>query len=135
MFRRLRLEGQVARLAIDEAQTQQACHQDQYGGVDVHHRQQRDCQHSVRLHGVGIEMSYRMGLRTRVSADEASKAHINTIAASLLGILALLLGFTFSLSLQPFDSRSAAVVDEANAIGTAYLRAQLLPASVRSDVR
>jgi hypothetical protein len=44
----------------------------------------------------------------------------------------LLLGFTFSLSLQRYDSRSEAVVSEANAIGTAYLRAQLLPASVRA---
>ena len=37
--------------------------------------------------------------------------------------------------LQRFDTRSAAVVDEANAIGTAYLRAQLLPAALRDDVR
>lgn len=45
------------------------------------------------------------------------------------------LGVYFSLSLQRFDSRSKAVVDEANVIGTAYLRAQLLPASLRSDVQ
>lgn len=56
---------------------------------------------------------------------------MNTLQSSLLGILALLLSFTFSIALQRFDSRSEAVVDEANAIGTAYLRAQLLPTSVR----
>jgi len=38
------------------------------------------------------------------------------------------------LALQRFDSRSDAVVDEANAIGTAYLRAQLLPVPVRAEV-
>ena len=53
----------------------------------------------------------------------------------MLGILALLLAFTFSLSLQRYEDRSDAVVDEANAIGTAYLRSQLLPAAVRDDVR
>ena len=39
------------------------------------------------------------------------------------------------MSLQRFDARSDAVVDEANAIGTAYLRAQLLPAPLRKDVQ
>ena len=84
---------------------------------------------------LAIEMGYRLGLRTQVAANDAFKTHVNTIGASLLGILALLLGFTFSLSLQRFDNRSQAVVEEANAIGTTYLRSQLLPASVRSDVQ
>lgn len=78
-----------------------------------------------------IELGYRIGRRYQRSSDEPSKTQIITIQGSLIGILALLLGFTFSLSLQRFDSRSEAMVDEANAIGTAYLRAQLLPASVR----
>ena len=53
----------------------------------------------------------------------------------MLGVLALLLGFTFSLSLQRYDSRSQAVVAEANAIGTAILRAELLPLAARSEAR
>ena len=47
----------------------------------------------------------------------------------------MLLGFTFSLALQRYDKRAEAVVEEANAIGTAYLRAEMLPESVRGDVR
>jgi hypothetical protein len=69
------------------------------------------------------------------AASDDTNGHINTIQTSTLGILALLLAFTFSLSLQRFESRSDAVVDEANAIGTAYLRAQLLPVARRGDVR
>ena len=84
---------------------------------------------------VAVEAGYRIGLRTRAAASDSSKAHISAVQASLLGILALLLGFTFSLSLQRFNSRSEAVVDEANAIGTAYLRAQLLPAPLRDDLQ
>jgi hypothetical protein len=53
----------------------------------------------------------------------------------MLGVLALLLGFTFSLSLQRFDSRSEAVVTEANAIGTTILRADLLPETVRDSTQ
>lgn len=81
---------------------------------------------------LAIELGHRVGRRYQRSSDEPSKTHIITIQGSLIGILALLLGFTFSLSLQRFDSRSEAVVSEANAIGTAYLRAQLLPVSVRA---
>lgn len=82
-----------------------------------------------------IEGGYRIGRRTEASAHTATKDHINAIQGSMLGVLALLLAFSFSLSLQRFDNRNAAVVDEANAIGTTFLRAQLLPSSVRGDTR
>lgn len=82
-----------------------------------------------------IEIGLRAGRRRRMPANEAAKEHIDGIQSAMLGILALLLGFTFSLSLQRFDSRSEAVVDEANAIGTAWLRTQLLPATVRDEAQ
>src|SRR5678815_676912 len=83
-----------------------------------------------------IEIGFRIGRRNRGAAlDDDDKAHINATQASTLGILALLLAFTFSLSLQRFDTRSDAMVDEANAIGTAYLRAQMLPAPLRDETQ
>ncbi|MCQ8183140.1 hypothetical protein NP603_18645 [Methylomonas sp. SURF-1] len=82
---------------------------------------------------LAIEIGYRLGLRIMPTVGDDFKAHVNATSASLLGILALLLGFTFSLSLQRYDSRSEAVVDEANAIGTAYLRAQLLAEPQRTQ--
>jgi hypothetical protein len=84
---------------------------------------------------VAVEIGYRLGYVRRKSADDSAKAHIGAVQALLFGLVALVLGFTFSLALQRYDSRSEAVVDEANAIGTAYLRALLLPSSVRADVR
>jgi hypothetical protein len=83
---------------------------------------------------LAIELGHRIGRRAQPNASDATKAHINAIQASLLGVLALLLGFTFSLSLQRYDTRSSAVVVEANAIGTTYLRAQLLVPEIRVDV-
>ncbi len=81
------------------------------------------------------EVGHRMGRRARaVEREEIYRSHVNSVQGSLLGVLALLLGFTLSLALQRFDSRSEAVVDEANSIGTTWLRAQLLPASIRADV-
>lgn len=82
---------------------------------------------------MAIEIGYRIGRRYVIVANEAIKSHVNGIQASMIGLLALLLGFTFSLSLQRFDERSNAVVEEANAIGTTYLRAQLLPTEVRQE--
>lgn len=46
----------------------------------------------------------------------------------MLGLLALMISFTFSMALSRFDERRDAVLNEANAIGTAGLRALLLPA-------
>ena len=82
-----------------------------------------------------LEVGYRVGIRTKERTDEPSRAHIHLTETATLSLLALLLAFTFSLSLQRFDSRSDQVVDEANAIGTAYLRIDLLPPSLRDEVR
>jgi uncharacterized membrane protein (Fun14 family) len=82
-----------------------------------------------------IEVGYRVG-RTRASTcTESVKEHIHAIQSAILGLLALLLAFTFSLALQRFDSRSEAVVDESNAIGTAFLRADLLSSPFRDEAR
>lgn len=80
---------------------------------------------------VVIEIGSWLGLRRAEETAESLKTQLNGLQGSLLGILALLLGFTFSQSLQRLDARSAAVVDEANAIGTAYLRLDLLPVDQR----
>ena len=53
----------------------------------------------------------------------------------MLGLLALLLGFNFSLSVQRYDARRLLVVDEANAIGTAWLRSSLAPPLARDELR
>jgi len=84
---------------------------------------------------IGIEGGYRLGRWAQRLLVEPTKSQINAIQASMLALLALILGFTFSLSLQRYDDRANAVVDEANAIGTTYLRTDLLPQSVRADAK
>lgn len=83
----------------------------------------------------GIEIGHRVGRAARIRSDAPPVEHVNGIRAALLGMLALLLGFTLSLSLQRFDGRSADVVDEANAIGTALLRVDFLPKELRSQAQ
>lgn len=73
-----------------------------------------------------VEIGFRIGSYLQQNTDEEMKQLTGAIQGSILGLLALLLGFTFSMSMQRFDNRSHAVIDEANAIGTAVLRTELL---------
>lgn len=60
------------------------------------------------------------------SGDDDAKGQEDLILSAVLTLLALFLGFTFSLTLDRFETRREFVAKEATAIGTAYLRAQLL---------
>lgn len=81
------------------------------------------------------ELGYRVGRWRKAHTDIGVKAQTTAIQAAMLGLLALLLGFTFTMALQRFDNRSQAVISEANAIGTAYLRTRLLPHEFREPAR
>ncbi len=82
-----------------------------------------------------MEIGYRLGKRNNQRHKGNESAQIIRIESSMLGMVALLIGFTFSLSLQRYEERTQDVVDEANAIGTAYLRAELLPEQYRDSVQ
>jgi hypothetical protein len=73
---------------------------------------------------------------TRISspADDNGETKEGHIVASVLGLLALLTGFTFALALDRFDTRRERVLTEANAIETTYLRTQLLGEPYRSRI-
>jgi hypothetical protein len=67
----------------------------------------------------------------KVSEDKS----IGALEGSLLGLLALLLSFTFSMSSSRHDRRVNIIIEEANDIGTAVLRADLYPDSIRQAFR
>jgi hypothetical protein len=79
------------------------------------------------------EIGFRIGVLIQNKTDNEIRSQTNAIQAGVLGLLALLLGFTFSMSLQRYDSRSMAVISEANAIGTSILRTELLPEPFRTE--
>ena len=60
---------------------------------------------------------------------------INPIEGSLLGLLALLLAFTFGMSASRYETRRAVMLSEANNIGTVILRCDLYPDSTRNKLR
>ena len=59
---------------------------------------------------------------------------VSTLEGAILGLLALLISFTFAMALSRFEARRDAVLSEANAIGTTALRARLLPAPHNVDI-
>lgn len=63
---------------------------------------------------------------TKGDAGETKEGQEDLILSAVLGLLALLLGFTFSIAVDRYEARRHLVLEESNAIGTAYLRAQLL---------
>ena len=81
------------------------------------------------------EAGYRIGLRLYATRDEARRTQISGVQAAVLGLLGLLLGFTFSMAVNRYELRRDMVLKEANAAGTAWLRASLLPEAERAPAR
>ena len=81
-----------------------------------------------------LDVGYRIGRR---SSEKSATAHqgTGTIEAAVFALLGLLLGFTFANGISHLDQRRELIVREANAIGTAYLRLDLLPANQQPEMR
>jgi len=58
----------------------------------------------------------------RTDAIERNSSSFKTLEGAVLGLLALLLGFSFAMAVSRYDLRKQLEVEEANAIGTAWLR-------------
>jgi len=73
--------------------------------------------------------------RMRRVANDAEREDLGTIKSASLTLLALLIGFTFSMAVGRYDQRKNYEEAEANAIGTEYLRADLLQAADAAHLR
>ncbi len=81
------------------------------------------------------EIGHRIGEWRRKTFADESQASLGTIVASVLGLLAFMLGFTFNVALSRFDERRTAILDDANAIGTTYLRADFFDEPDRGQIK
>jgi hypothetical protein len=81
-------------------------------------------------------VGYRLARRTR-QTDESDGAKSGSSAAegAVYGLLGLLIAFTFSGASTRYDARRQLVVEEANAIGTAWLRLDILTPSAQAPLR
>jgi hypothetical protein len=76
---------------------------------------------------LSVECGYRLGKYRRSRSEQEKEAPVGTMVGATLGLLAFILAFTFGLAAARFDARRQVLLDEANAIGTTYLRAGILP--------
>src|SRR5215467_14653131 len=74
-------------------------------------------------------------LRARLKLHESVREDFGLVLAATLTLLGLLIGFSFSMASSRYDQRKNLEEAEANAIGTEYVRADLLPATDRDKVR
>jgi hypothetical protein len=79
-------------------------------------------------------MCYHFGLR-RLQEEDAPAEVSGAIIGAVFALLGLLIAFTFSGAYARFDARRQLIVQETNAIGTAYLRLDLLPVSAQAPLR
>lgn len=82
-----------------------------------------------------FEVGRRFGVAWRRRDPDGIDKGSSPVEAAIFGLLGLLLAFTFSGAASRFEDRRHLITEEANAIGTAYLRLDLLPSDAQPEIR
>jgi hypothetical protein len=89
---------------------------------------------SLPVQWLAAQTGSHLGRRRPALAD-AEHQDLEVILAASLTLLGLIIGFTFSMAVTRYDLRKSREADEANAIGTEYVRLGLLPAPDAAKLR
>ena len=81
-----------------------------------------------------LELGRRIG-RRRIASGDTEGSGFGAVESAIFGLMGLLIAFTFSGAAGRFDARRDLVTQEANNIGTAWLRIDLLPADAQVTLR
>jgi hypothetical protein len=84
---------------------------------------------------LSLEMGRRLGAWRLARDPEAARSGASEVEGAVFGLMALLIAFTFSGASQRFETRRQLIVEEANDIGTAWLRLDLLPPGAQPALR
>ncbi len=83
---------------------------------------------------LAFEAGYRFGIFRQKKVQNKEEPALNSMVGAALALMAFLLAFEMSIAVNRFDTRRLLVVDEANAIGTAFLRAGYLPEPYPNEI-
>jgi len=83
---------------------------------------------------LALELGFRVGKKRRDTWRNAESGGGGIVQTSIFAVLGLVLAFTYSAGLTRFEARKAALLNEANAIGTAFLRADLASEPGRTEL-
>jgi hypothetical protein len=106
-------------------------------GVDEFLYQQSEILVVLLLFGlllIATEVGFRRGRVIRGGLEDPARSELTTLQGAMVGLLALLLAFSFAMAESRFETRRQLVLEEANAIGTTYLRSQALAEPYRTKV-
>jgi len=84
---------------------------------------------------LSVELGYRLARYQQRRSKGEKESPVGSMAGATLGLLAFMMAFTFGLASSRNENRRQAVLSEANAIGTTYLRAAMLPEPMRTDAK
>jgi hypothetical protein len=90
---------------------------------------------SVVLILLMLEIGYRLGCAPHRRSPKEKETPVGAFAGAMLGLVAFMLGFTFSLTADRYSARKQNVRNEVMAIETAFLRAKFLPEAQRHEAR
>jgi len=82
-----------------------------------------------------LALGQRLGRRSLAQQPDAARARLTGVEVAIFGLMGLMIAFTFSGAAARYELRRQLVVDEANAIGTAYLRLDLPSAASQPALR
>lgn len=82
-----------------------------------------------------LELGRRLGKKHLAAQEEGALPGSGAVDGAIFGLMGLLIAFTFSGAASRFDDRRQLIVEEANAIGTAYLRLDLLQSEPRDKLK
>ncbi len=84
---------------------------------------------------IATEIGFRSNPPKEGDTKTVGKTDVGYILGAVIGLLALMLGFTFSMALDRFDVRRQLLIQETNSIGTTYLRAEVVAEPWSSEIR
>lgn len=82
-----------------------------------------------------LDVGRRLGIRRQARESESERSNLGTIEAAIFALFGLVVAFTFSGAADRFNQKRALIAEEANAIGTAHLRLQLLSAGAQPELQ
>ena len=84
---------------------------------------------------ISFEIGYQISRHFKSFKEEVEPVTLTPMIGGLIGVLGFLLAFTFSIATGQFNHRKQYVLEEANAIGTAYLRADIIDTIYQKEVK
>src|SRR5437870_1746641 len=84
---------------------------------------------------ISIEGGRRLARHHKLRLGEINEIPVGTMVGAILGLLAFMLAFTFGFAGSRFEERKQVLIEESNSIGTAYLRAGLMPEPITTESR